>query len=216
MNSFIISSGNFEEGRKEATRVINTQRVDPVDIETLEFEKTLGIEDVRNIQKKIFLRPLRGEKKATVLMLFDGATIEAQNSMLKLLEEPPPSSLIFLVTNNAKVFLPTILSRVKLIEISSEKEKTNTDGLKEILSMNGAGDSLYLAQSIGKDKSKSIAWLESAILSSRDKMLENLENKQESLKLRKLIHQLELTHYDLKTTNANPRLALENLFLNLN
>ena len=215
MNTFIISSKNLEKGREEAINFAKARKVDRIDIEILELEKALGIEDVRNIQKKIFLKPFRGDKKALIIKLNLGATLEAQNSMLKLLEEPPLSSLIFLITDNAKIFLPTILSRVKVIEIENESIQTNDDGLREILSVDGAGDSLYLAQVVGKDKSEAIIWLESVIFSAREKMLKNLENKQEALKLRKLIHKLEFTHYDLKTTNANPRLCLENLFLNL-
>ena len=71
--------------------------------------------------------------------------------MLKLLEEPPPSSIIILITDNYHIFLPTILSRVKVIELTAEinidQEKT-----KDLLLMNGEGDSLYLAQQLSKDK----------------------------------------------------------------
>lgn len=215
MNTFLISSRNLELGREEALRLVKREKVDKFDIESIELEKALGIEDVRNIQKTIFLKPFRGEKKATIIVLKNGATIEAQNSMLKLLEEPPQSSFIFLVSDNAKVFLPTILSRVKLIELTNGKLQTNPKGLEEILSLGTAGDRLYLAQIVSKEKDEAITWLEQVILAAREKILINLSDKQESLKLRKLIHKLELTHYDLKTTNANLRLSLENLFLNL-
>lgn len=215
MGSFLISSKNLEKGREEVARIVKREKVSEFDIEIFELDKALGIEDVRNIQKNIFLKPFKGKKKATIIILKNGATIEAQNSMLKLLEEPPPSSLIFLITNNAKIFLPTILSRVKLIELTNEEFQTNPKGLEEILSLDTAGDRLYLAQIVGKDKDEVIIWLETTILAARDKMLKNLNDKQESLKYRKLIHKLELTHYDLKTTNVNPRLALENLFLNI-
>src|SRR3989338_2999222 len=133
MNTFIISSKNLEKGREEAINFAEARKVNRLDIEILEFEKALGIEDVRNIQKKIFLKPFRGDKKALIIKLNLGATLEAQNSMLKLLEEPPMSSLIFLITDNAKIFLPTILSRVKVIEIANVDIQTNDDGLKEIL-----------------------------------------------------------------------------------
>ncbi len=215
MNTFLISSKNLDDSLKSAQNIIEQSKVDKFDIESIEFEKALGIEDVRNIQKTIFLKPFRGEKKATILILKNGATTEAQNSMLKLLEEPPASSLIFLVTDNAKVFLPTILSRVKLIELTNEEFQTSPERLAEILSLNGAGDKLYLAQVVGKEKDEAIIWLEQVILATREQMLKSLDSKQESLKLRKLIHKMELTHYDLKTTNVNPRLTLENLFLNI-
>jgi DNA polymerase III delta prime subunit len=214
MNTYIISTKNKEKALGEVEKINKENKVDKFDVELLEFEKAIGIEDVRNIQKKIFLRPFRGERKSLILILNGGATIDAQNSMLKLLEEPPPSSLIFLLTDNYQVFLPTILSRAKIIEIKEERE-FDESGFKQIIELDGAGDSLYLAQEVSKDKTLAIDWLESAILSARQTMLENLGDKQKALRLRKMIHRLELTHYDLKTTNVNPRLALENLFLNI-
>jgi DNA polymerase III subunit delta' len=215
MNSYIISAKNFENSLLEVEKINKVNKVDKFDMDILEFEKALGIEDVRNIQKKIFLKPYKGEKKSTILILKNGATIDAQNSMLKLLEEPPPSSIIFLITDNYHAFLPTILSRTKIIEIKEDHAEIDDSGLKQILEMDGAGDALYLAQVVSKDKNEAVVWLESAILSAREFMINNLEDKQKALRLRKLIHKLELTHYDLKTTNVNTRLALENLFLNI-
>ncbi len=215
MNTFIISSKNLEKGKEDALNFARKEKINEFDIEILEFEKALGIEDVRNIQKKIFLKPFRGDKKALIVKLNLGATLEAQNSMLKLLEEPPPSSLIFLITGSYQIFLPTILSRAKIIELKNEDKQVEEDFFGQILNLNGAGDRLYLAQVVSKDKQEAIAWLEQVILAAREKMLSELENKQESLRFRKLIHKLELTHYDLKTTNANHRLALENLLLNI-
>ncbi len=215
MNTFIISGSNLQIALDQSYKISRQNRIDKFDIELVDLEQTLGIEDIRNIQKKIFLKPFRGEKKAIIFKLGFGITVEAQNSMLKLLEEPPLNTLIFLITNNVNSFLPTILSRVKIIEIKGLKPEINEDGLNEILSLDGIGDSLALAQIVGKDKNEAISWLEQTILAARDEMLKKLDDKQECLKYRKLIHKLELTHYDLKTTNANHRLALENLFLNI-
>ncbi len=196
--------------------LVGKERINKLDVEIYEPEKALGIEDVRNIQKNIHLMPLRGTKKTIIIIITQGATIEAQNAMLKILEEPPKSTLIYLVTNNHKVLLPTILSRAKIIELKEDEIQTNnSSGLDDVLSITSAGDSLFLAQEISKDRKTAIDWLEEVILESRKKMLLSLGNPEQSLKLRKLIHKLELTHYDLKNTNANPRLALENLFLNL-
>lgn len=219
MQTYIISSKNLEKAREEIDNIIKQNKVSKFDIEQIEPEQALGIEDIRNIQKKVFLKPFRGEKKAVIINVATGVSDEAQNAMLKLLEEPPASTLIFLVTKSAYVFLPTILSRCKLIEldkgIAPKIDKQYSNILKN-LRMSNVEYQLKLAQDISKDKNEAIAWLEEVILAARDEMMKNLENKQESLTLRKLIHKLELTHYDLKTTNANLRLALENLFLNIN
>ena len=86
MNTFIISSKNLEKGREEAINFAEARKVNRLDIEILEFEKPLGIEDVRNIQKKIFLKPFRGDKKALIIKLNLGATFEAEKSKKKMLK----------------------------------------------------------------------------------------------------------------------------------
>lgn len=215
MNTFIVSSKDLNKARKEAFSEGDLNKIDAFDRQILEFEKALGIEDVRKIQEKIYLKPFKGERKALFVIMLQGATPDAQNAMLKLLEEPPAHTLIYLVTTNHLSFIPTVLSRAKLIEPEREEIKIEGEGLEKILSLDGAGERLYLAQVVSKEKTEAIGWLEKAILAAREKMLENVENKQEALRYRKLIHKMELTHYDLKTTNANSRLALEILFLGL-
>lgn len=215
MNTYLLETNNIEEARKEIEKITKKSKINLFDQEIVEFGKAIGIEDVRNIQKKIFLRPLRGDFKAIILILENGATIEAQNSMLKLLEEPPESSFIFLITDNAKIFLPTVLSRVKLIIIGNQIQKKNESGLDSLLSLESVGERLQLAQSIGKSKEEAIVWLEQVILSTRELMLKSLDNPAHSLSLRRKIHDLEMAHYELKKTNANTRLLLENTFLSI-
>ncbi|KKQ74211.1 MAG: polymerase III, delta prime subunit protein [Candidatus Woesebacteria bacterium GW2011_GWB1_38_5b] len=216
VQTFIISSKNIEEGKNRALEEINLEKIDKFDIELLESEKAIGIEDVRNIQKRIYLLPIRGTKKAFIISCKQGITTEAQNSMLKILEEPPPSTLLYLITDNYNFFLPTIISRAKIIEIKDSEARTDGKGLAELLSLTGVGDCLYLAQELSKDKNQAINWLEQTILAARKKMLSTLDNSEQSLMLERLIRKLELARLDLKNTNANPRLALENLFLNIN
>jgi DNA polymerase III gamma/tau subunit len=214
MQSYIISGKDLEKGRGEAEKLATEEKVNKFDLTVLpQFEKDLGIEDVRNIQKNIYLTPAHGNKKALILILQKGATIEAQNSMLKLLEEPPPSSLIYIVVGSYRIFLPTILSRIKLIEFS-DKSQSGNEGLEEILHIKTPEDALEIASNLSKDKDQAIIWLEGTILAARDRMIEKVKEP-EALKLRKIIHNLEVTHYDLKNTNTNTRLALENLFLSL-
>lgn len=213
MHSFIIASKNLEKGIGEAKKISTHEKVDFFDFEILDFVG-FGIEDVRKIQQKIFLKPFKGDKKSLVIVIKDSITIEAQNSMLKLLEEPPQSSLIFIIIENHLSLLPTVLSRAKIIKLKDERE-SNDENLNQIIQIKSDGDALSLAQNVSKDKALAILWLENLIFSARDKMLGNLENKRETARLRQLIHEVELSHYDLKNTNANPRLVLENLFLNL-
>ena len=123
MQTFIISSKDLGKARNKADLILKENKLNKFDIETLEFEKALGIDDVRNIQKKIFLKPFKGEKKAVVIIMRQGATIEAQNSMLKLLEEPPFHAVIVLSTQRKQKLLPTIRSRTVEINASFQKKR---------------------------------------------------------------------------------------------
>lgn len=74
--------------------------------------KEFSIEDARLVIKKASLSPLFAGHKAILIENFTNASIEAQNSLLKILEEPPASTLIIIFTENKNAILPTILSRV--------------------------------------------------------------------------------------------------------
>jgi DNA polymerase III gamma/tau subunit len=94
MNTYIISSKSYNDSAIETEKILDAEHVNKFDRTHQEFEKDLGIADVRQIQKKVYLKPLKGERKANILVLHKSATIEAQNALLKLFEEPPTSSII--------------------------------------------------------------------------------------------------------------------------
>lgn len=78
-------------------------------------KKNITTEDVETIVSESYVLPLEGDKKIYVLNNFDLATVQAQNKLLKTLEEPP-KSVVFLVTaTNEEGVLPTIRSRCKKI-----------------------------------------------------------------------------------------------------
>lgn len=79
--------------------------------------KNILVEDIKNLIDNIYLAPLESNKKVFILNNFSSSTIQAQNKLLKILEEPPKNSYIILnVTNTSKV-LPTVLSRCKKIRL---------------------------------------------------------------------------------------------------
>ncbi len=212
MNTYLITSKNFEEALETADKIAKQSGVNQFDKTYLEFEKDLGIEDIRNIQKTIFLAPGKGNSKALIITLRKQATVEAQNSMLKLLEEPPANTLIFIISKTKGFFLPTVLSRVKVMELIEEADFEKE--YEKVIKLSGIGAKLAFAQEISKDKDSAITFIEKAILSAREEMI-NSENPETALKLRKLIHSLELAHYDLINTNVSPRISIEHALLNL-
>lgn len=81
-------------------------------------ESKLGIEDIRNLRSKLRYKSESTGKLSTVVIIssLDILENEAQNALLKLLEEPPTGVLLILLATNSFSILPTISSRCSLIE----------------------------------------------------------------------------------------------------
>lgn len=210
MQAILISSKDLQTGKEEALKIFNDLEINKFDISLFEFEKAVGIADVRQIQKKIYLKPFKSKIKGILIDATNGITQEAQNALLKTLEESTEDTIIILQVTNAEEILPTILSRCKVIELKQEKKESSE--FKNILG-DKIGDRLKIAQDLSKDKEQSLEFLEGLILSLRYKLLAGHYNDiyyySDKIKAAQKFHTI------IKTTNVNLRLALENLFLNL-
>lgn len=200
MQAVLISSKNREKGREETEKIFKELKIDKFDVISFEFEKSVGIPDIREIQKKIYLKPFKSEIKAVVIDATNGITIEAQNALLKTLEETPDHTIIIILSENASELLPTISSRCKLIEITSRLSPN-----EEILSKFNSKDKLKLAQDLSKDKTEALDFIEGLIILLRKDLTANY----------KKVKLLQKFHTIIKGTNTNLRLTLENLFLSL-
>ena len=81
-------------------------------IRAAEDKNTISVKQIRDeLVKDISVRPYGSRYKVYIIEGADSLTIEAQNAMLKTLEEPPAYGLILLLAESAASFLPTILSR---------------------------------------------------------------------------------------------------------
>ncbi len=73
--------------------------------------KSLKVEDVRGIAPFVYRKSFEGGWKTVLLPRADTMTEQAQNALLKVLEEPPEDTVFLLGTVSVKYLLPTILSR---------------------------------------------------------------------------------------------------------
>lgn len=82
------------------------------DFEVIEPDgNNIKIEQIRELIKKVYEKPIVSNKKVYIINDSNLMTKEAQNSLLKTLEEPPEYVTIILITSNENLFLPTIKSR---------------------------------------------------------------------------------------------------------
>ena len=77
--------------------------------------KTIGIAEVRQLKNFLALTPWPGRQRVAVIDEAERLTEEAQNALLKILEEPSPAALLILVTAHPGALLSTILSRCQTI-----------------------------------------------------------------------------------------------------
>ena len=81
------------------------------------------MDEVRvQINNDIMIRPYNGKYKIYIVPDADMMTPQAQNALLKTIEEPPEYAVIFLLTENADSLLPTILSRCVILKIKNVKD----------------------------------------------------------------------------------------------
>lgn len=214
MHSLLVIAKDKNVSAVYISNLLKEKEVHALDINREAYEKAVGIEDVRNIRKSTFLKPFKSKTKAVVIEAYEGITTEAQNSLLKILEEPPANTIIIIITPNKELLLPTILSRCKIIELKEEKmdiSSNDTSKLNDYLNVlfNGrVGNKLKLAQDIAKSK-EADTWLEKMAVFVRQKLIENPEE----VKYLNFLRALQKTYAIIKSTNVNQRIALENLFL---
>ena len=96
------------------------------DIITVKHEKpaSISVDDVRQqVNGDIMIKPYSSPYKIYIIPEADLMTVQAQNAILKTIEEPPEYAVIFLLTENADSLLPTIRSRCVMLKLRNIKDK---------------------------------------------------------------------------------------------
>jgi DNA polymerase-3 subunit delta' len=80
-----------------------------------EEKNSIGIKEIQHLTKWISTKPYNHTSKVVFISHGDLLTHEAQNSLLKITEEPPPYANIFILVNSHKNLLETIVSRSEVL-----------------------------------------------------------------------------------------------------
>ncbi len=108
------------------------KREDSITFEIKPEEKEFSINQIKNLIKETAI--FNKNNRIYLLEDFYLSSIEAQNSFLKLLEEPPDNVLFVLTTDNEEKLIPTIRSRTKIVYLEKNKTLELDLKLKELLS----------------------------------------------------------------------------------
>lgn len=92
---------------------------------------TLKIDQIRTLTQEATLRPYEGRRKVFILDQAETMTEQAQNALLKTLEEPPGATVLVLIAPEASALLPPIASRCSQIRFVPLPESTITARLQD-------------------------------------------------------------------------------------
>lgn len=102
-------------------------------------------EDGREIIRSLALKPFQSRNKVMIIWQPELMHPSAANGILKILEEPPPHTYFFLVTSQAGMLLPTILSRTQIVTVPLTSDKE----MKLELAARGFNDTEKVERAIG-------------------------------------------------------------------
>lgn len=148
-----------------------------------EKPNTISVEDIRaQVNNDVAIKPYSSRYKVYIINEAEKMTVQAQNAILKTLEEPPAYVVILLLVSNVQTLLPTILSRCVTLNMKPVSDSLVKKYLMEELQVPDYKAEVCVAFARGNiGKAKSLA-------SSEE--FDNVKN--EALALLKYIHDIEL------------------------
>ncbi|MBQ3391966.1 MAG: DNA polymerase III subunit [Lachnospiraceae bacterium] len=90
-----------------------------------------GVDLIRRMRSDIQVRPYAGQYKIYIVEDAQQMTVQAQNALLKVLEEPPSYAVIMLIADGLTGFLPTILSRCVVLQVRQLRDEDVVNALLE-------------------------------------------------------------------------------------
>jgi len=238
MQSLLIIGGNLEK-RKEKTKELSviSYQLSVVDTLIIRGNNSIGIDKVRELEQWASRKPHSSKFKSAIIYEAEKLTHQAQNALLKTLEEPPANTLIVLAAPKESLLLSTIISRCRIIRLKSESEvKLDKKSCSDLLSVfcsllsDSPGQRIQKAEKYSKTRDEALLFLNQLILSLRTLLLHkckitqsqaivhlcaktNLSDSKSSEKEIARIIRLALQTRQMIKKNVNTKLALENFSL---
>lgn len=195
-----ISSDN-----KERTQAIRTHLL-TLEISTFDtivlapLTGSIGIGDIREFIRRLSLTPEVSPYVAGIIEDGSLLTLEAQQALLKSLEEPPPHAYIVIGSPTTEALLPTIVSRCLIVRMHDMVMPDVHISVDETV---GEGKLLHQLAGLGKTKEDYLRVFDQMIFSLRNEVLTQSHSKKVSL-----LHRL-LSVRQYQANNVHPLTLLE-------
>ena len=235
--SILIIGGDLKSRNQKALSEIKRmaenpkwQSINNPDFIALEGYENIGINEIRELQKLLKLKPFSSQYKFALVTQAEKLTPEAQNALLKTLEEPLEKSVIILTAPDSSWLLPTIVSRCQIIQLPQQSQiilsdietKKFQETFQKIIKAK-VGERLKILEEleITADRQKALEWLDKMTFLVRKLLIDIYSKKVEISPNNHIISPYLNILISLSKTksylqaNTNTRLTVENLLLNL-
>ena len=108
-----------------------------VDVIEIDAASNRGVEDIRELRERVAYSPMNGRFKVYIVDEVHMLTKEANNALLKTLEEPPPHVKFFFATTEPQKLLDTVRSRCQIVQLALIREEEIARHLTRILGLEG-------------------------------------------------------------------------------
>jgi len=134
--TMLVRAGGFSEQEEDvlAGEFLGDQGSNLLRLESEEGKKGVGVEQVRKLAGSLSTSSRHGDKRLVVVSDRFIFNAQAQNTFLKILEEPPEGVFFLLLANSEDSFLPTISSRSQVIKLRGASEEETVNYLTKELS----------------------------------------------------------------------------------
>jgi hypothetical protein len=208
MHAFLIIGSDTQTIQKECASRISTWKISAWDIIRIPEQGTVGIEMIRDFERELSLTARNSPAKVGLLTDIDRLTPEAQNALLKTLEEPPPLTYIMGTTRVPEALLPTILSRMSVVRLTDAPQKSDTSILVKLL-RESPGARLSTIEPFVTTRDDAKKFVTSLLRAAHEEFL-----KHPTPQLTTLIRNL-LTAQSQLSVNVNQRLVVDNAVLSV-
>ncbi len=223
--SYLVSGGTKEDRRVRVNELladvsadIKLGEINP-DLQTVEMlpdKKSIGIAEVKTEIKFLQEKPFSHKYKILLIDNSDKLTLDAQNALLKTLEEAPDYAIVILSAKTEKDLLETVISRCRKITVTGNQSLEGNDEIfadfNKLIRMS-LGERLYLAEILAKEEKDTIInKLENWISEARVEMKKSAVH---GVKISGNIRSMAGAKYELENFNVNTRLTIESLIINL-
>lgn len=137
----------------------------------------IKIDSIRQMKQALGFPPLTGTYRVVLLKETHTMRREAANSLLKILEEPPPGNLLLLTADNGAGLLPTIRSRCQLIALHALPLNLATEVIQQHRPDLGPADCLALAELSGGCPGQALHMEEEGILPLYQELIQALTSR---------------------------------------